>query len=125
MPSRTTLLLFLVLVLAAGVAWSGGLSGRWVAEFTTPNGQQREVTFNFEVDGEKLTGTVSGRRGDRPIEEGKITDGKVSFSVVRDFGMGEMTFHYTGAMEGEELPLTVTIEGRDRTFEMTARRAEE
>jgi hypothetical protein len=125
MPSRRILLLFVVLALAAGATWSAEVGGKWVAEFTTPNGQQREVAFDFEVDGETLTGTVSGRRGDRPIEDGKVVDGKVSFSVTRDFGMGEMKFHYEGTLSGEELPLTVTIEGRDRTFEMTARRADE
>lgn len=125
MPDRRVLLSLVVLVLAAGVAWSGDVSGTWVAEFTTPNGQTRESTFNFEVDGEELTGTVSGRRGDAPIEDGKIAGDEISFSVTRDFGRGDMKFLYEGTLSGDEIALTVTIEGRDRTFEMTAKRATE
>ncbi len=114
-----------VLGLAAGVAWGGDVSGTWVAEFTTPSGQTRESTFNFEVDGEKLTGTVSGRRGDTPIEDGKISGEKITFSVTRDFGRGDMKFLYEGALSGDEIQMKVTIEGRDRTFDMTAKRAAE
>ena len=123
MPSRRILLSFIVLILAAGAAGAGDVSGTWVAEFTTPNGQTRESTFTFEVDGEELTGTVSGRRGDTPIEDGKIAGDEISFSVTRDFGQGDMKFLYEGTLTGDEIAMTVTIEDRDRTFEMTAKRA--
>jgi hypothetical protein len=119
---RRILLSVVVLTLAAGGAGAGDVSGTWVAEFTTPNGQTRESTFNFEVDGEELTGTVSGRQGDTPIDEGKIVGDEISFSVTRDFGRGEMKFLYEGAVSGDEIEMTVTIEDRDRTFEMTAKR---
>jgi len=124
MLSRRILPSFVVLILAAGAAWAGDVSGTWVAEFTTPNGQTRESTFNFEVDGEDLTGTVSGRSGDTPIDDGKITGDELSFSVTRDFGRGEMKFLYEGTLSGDEIELLVTIEDRDRTFEMTAKRAQ-
>lgn len=114
-----------VLALAAGVSWGGDVSGKWVAEFTTPNGQTRESTFNFEVDGEELTGTLSGRRGDTPIEDGKISGEKITFSVTRNFGRGDMKFLYEGTLSGDEIQMKVTIEGRDRTFDMTAKRAAE
>jgi hypothetical protein len=123
MLSRRIPLSLLALTLVAGMAWAGDVSGTWVAEFTTPNGQTRESTFTFEVDGEALTGTVSGRSGDTPIEGGKIVGDEISFSVTRDFGRGEMKFLYEGTLSGDEIPMTVTIEDRDRTFEMTAKRA--
>ena len=124
MLSRRILLSVVALALAAGGAWAGDVSGTWVAEFTIPNGETREATFNFEVDGEELTGTVSGPRGDAPIDEGKIAGDELSFSVTRDFGRGEMKFLYEGTVSGDEIELTVTIEDRDRTFEMTAERVE-
>jgi len=124
MRSRRTLLSVVVLALAAAGAWAGDVNGMWVAEFTTPNGQTRESTFNFEVDGKELTGTVSGRQGGTPIDEGKIAGDEISFSVTRDFGRGEMKFLYEGTVSGDEIEMTVTIEDRDRTFEMTAKRAE-
>lgn len=124
MLTRRVLLSVVVLILAAAGAWAGDVSGTWVAEFTTPRGDTREATFNFEVDGEELTGTVSGRQGDTPIDEGKIAGDGISFSVTRDFGRGEMKFLYEGTVSGDEIEMTVTIEDRDRTFEMTAKRAE-
>ena len=124
MPSRRILLSFVAFILAAGAAWAGDVSGTWVAEFTTQRGDTRESTFNFEVDGEELTGTVSGRQGDTPIDDGKITGDEISFSVTRDFGRGDMKFLYEGTVSGDEIEMTVTIEGRDRTFEMTAKRTE-
>lgn len=122
MLSRRILLSLVAVILAAGLAGAGDVGGTWVAEFTTPGGQTRESTFTFEVDGEALTGTVSGRRGDTPIEDGTIVGDEISFSVTRDFGRGEMKFLYEGTVNGDELKMTVTIEERDRTFEMTAKR---
>jgi hypothetical protein len=122
MLSRRILLSLVAVTLAAGLAGAGDVGGAWVAEFTTPSGQTRESTFAFEVDGEGLTGTVSGRRGDTPIEDGRIVGDEISFSVTRDFGRGEMKFLYEGTVTGDEIEMTITIEDRDRTFEMTAKR---
>jgi len=52
----TGILVLLLSVLAADV------SGKWKAEFTTPDGTQRANTVAFKVDAEKLTGTVAGHR---------------------------------------------------------------
>lgn len=111
-----------VLALVAGVAGAGDVTGEWLAEFTTPNGMTREVTFHFEADGATLTGTVSGRRGDTEIEDGTVDGDDISFSVTHDFGRGPMKFLYEGTLSGDEIALTVTIEERDRTFDMTAKR---
>ena len=35
------------------------------------------TTFTFKADGDKLTGTVSGRNGEAPIEDGKIDGNNV------------------------------------------------
>src|SRR5437899_1896232 len=45
------------------VAVAADVSGKWRAEFTTPDGTQRINTFTFKVDGNKLTGTVAGAQG--------------------------------------------------------------
>jgi hypothetical protein len=125
MLSRRILLSVFALVLAAGMAWSGDVTGTWTAEFTTPRGDTRESTFVFEVAGEELTGTVSGPRGETPIEDGKVEGESITFTVTRDFGRGDMKFLYEGTLSADEIEMTVTIEGRDRTFDMTARRVAE
>ena len=48
-------------VLAATlVAHAADITGKWTAQVPGRDGQTRETTFNFKVDGEKLTGTTTG-----------------------------------------------------------------
>jgi hypothetical protein len=103
------------------VAPAADISGKWKASFTTPDGQQRENTFDFKVDGDKLTGTVSSALGEVPIQDGKIGGDNISFSVTRNFGGNEVKILYKGKVSGDEIKLKV--EAGERSFEMTAKRA--
>ncbi len=118
------LFLSVCLVLAAiSVAWASDLNGKWVAQVPGRNGQTRETTFNFKVEGSKLTGTVSGMQGDNPISDGKITGDDVSFSVSANFNGNQIKFLYKGKVAGDELKLTRTREGGDQPGqEFTAKR---
>jgi hypothetical protein len=116
---RWALILAVLLALAALAA---DVSGKWKASFTTPDGQTRENVFTFKVDGDKLTGTVAGARGEAPIADGKVKGDEVSFSVTRSFGDQQMKMLYKGKVSGDEIKFTVEVEGGDRTFEMTAKR---
>ena len=58
-------------VLAATlVAHAADITGKWTAQVPGRDGQTRETTFDFKVDGEKLTGTTTGMNGDVPIADG-------------------------------------------------------
>jgi len=92
------------------------ISGKWKAEFTTPDGTARVNTFTFKVDGAKLSGTVAGGQDESPIKDGKISGDDISFSAERPFG----TFTYTGKVSGNEIKLKVTF--NDQSFDMTAKR---
>jgi hypothetical protein len=107
------------LVLAASAAWAADVTGKWAAEIDMPNGNTRTTSFDFKVDRETLTGTVSGRMTEVPIEDGKLVGNDISFSVTRDWGRGPTQFTYTGTVGEGEIKLTVKVEGRDRTFEIT------
>ncbi len=109
--------LFVSSVMAADV------SGKWLAEYSTPDGQTRQSTFNFQVSGETLTGTVASTRGESKIEEGKIVGDDISFSVTRNFGGNDLKFVYKGKVAGDEIKFAVTVVDGDRTFDMTAKRA--
>ena len=51
------------LVLAATlVAQAADITGKWTAQVPGRDGQTSEQTFTFKVEGEKLTGTTTGRR---------------------------------------------------------------
>jgi hypothetical protein len=122
---RVVLSVVLLIAFAAASSVAGDATGKWVAEFTSPDGQTRQSTFNFKVEGDVLTGTVSGRSGDATIEEGLVDGDSISFSVTRNWGQGDVKFHYAGTVQDDEIQMTVTIEGRDRTFDLTAKRVQE
>jgi hypothetical protein len=109
--------LLAALALAAAVtAPAADISGKWKAEFTTPDGTPRTNTFTFKVDGGTLTGTVAGSQDETPIKNGKINGDEISFTADRPFG----TFNYTGKVSGNEIRLKV--EFNDNKFDVVAKR---
>jgi hypothetical protein len=74
-------------------------------------GQMQEVTFNFKVDGDQLTGTVAGPRGENPISDGKIEGDSISFTQVLNFNGNEMKILYKGKVSGDEIKFTRQREG--------------
>ncbi len=106
--------IFVLLLSVTAVA--ADVSGKWKAEFTTPDGTQRVNTFSFKVDGGKLTGTVAGTQDETQIQNAKFVGDEISFTAERPFG----TFTYTGKVSGDEIKFKVTF--NDQNFEMTAKR---
>ena len=108
---------FIAAMLLAVTAMAADVSGKWKAEFTTPDGTARVNTFVLKADGATLTGTVAGTQDETPIKNGKINGDEISFTAERPFG----TFTYSGKMTGgNEIKFKVTF--NDQTFEMTAKR---
>lgn len=109
---------------ASAMVWAADVSGKWIAQVPGREGQTRETTFNFKVEGDKLTGTVSGRQGDNPISDGKISGDDISFTVTANFGGNEVKLIYKGKVAGEEIKFTRTREGGNQPGqEFTAKRA--
>ncbi len=104
-----------VAVLAAVALFAGAFSavaadatatGTW--KWSTPgrnNGPARESVLKLKQDGEKLTGTITGRNNtDIEIKDGTIKAGEISFKVVRTGGNnGDITITYTGKLEGDTI----------------------
>ena len=99
--SVMTLLLGMISMISAADA-----TGKWVAEMQGRNGNTMKVTFNFKAEGATLTGTVSGRNGDTPIENGKVDGETISFEVTRQMGGNSFTMKYTGKVSDDKLDLT-------------------
>ena len=112
-------------VLAATlVAHAADISGKWTAQVPGRDGQTRETTFNFKVDGEKLTGTTTGMNGDVPIADGSIKGDAVTFNVVANFNGTDVKIVYKGTVAGDEIKFTRQREGSDRPpAEFVAKRA--
>jgi hypothetical protein len=109
---------------ASAFALASDVNGKWVAQVQGRGGQTREQTFNFKAEGDKLTGTVSGMRGDNPISDGTIKGDDIEFNVVVSFNGNEFKIHYKGKVSGDEIKFTQTREGSDQPGrEFTAKRA--
>jgi hypothetical protein len=106
------------------VASAADIDGKWKSEMQTPDGQTRTSTYTFKADGDKLTGTVSGRMGETPISEGAIKGDEVSFVVVRNFGGEERKMKYKGKVSGDELKMTMEM-GDMGSREVVAKRVKE
>ena len=108
---------------AAALAWAADVNGKWVAQVPGRGGQTREQTFNFKVDGKKLTGTVSGMQGENPISDGTVNGDDISFIVTASFQGNSVKVIYKGKASGDEIKFTRTREGSDQPGqEFTAKR---
>lgn len=103
----------LLLALAAISAFAADITGKWTAQFDTPNGSIT-LTYDFKQDGAKLTGTVQGPMGDPiPIQDGKIDGDKISFTVTYAGPQGEIKITNEGAVKTDEISLTAKIPGME------------
>jgi hypothetical protein len=74
----TTALLFCFMVCFALVA---DLTGKWTGSLKAPDGNEYPLTYNFKVDGDKLTGTGESPQGTVDITNGKINGNDFTFTM--------------------------------------------
>ena len=60
------------------------ISGKWTGVIKTPDGNDLQVSYNFKVDGDKLTGTAESPAGQVTVDDGKITGNTFTFKVTVD-----------------------------------------
>jgi hypothetical protein len=114
MKKRISFLSVCFALAALTAVWAEDVTGKWVAQVPGQNGQTREVTFTLKADGDKLTGSVSGRQGDTPIADGKISGSDISFSVTRNFQGNSIKILYKGKVSGDEIKFTSAREGGEQ-----------
>jgi hypothetical protein len=119
--TKRVILVITVLLVVAVTALAADITGKWVAQIPGRNGQARETTFNFKVDGDTLTGTISGRQGDIAISDGKISGDSISFAVSMERGGETRTQTYTGEVAGDEIQMK-REGGQGAAREFTAKR---
>ena len=116
-------------MLAAALAFAvaslsaADVTGKWTAQVAGRDGQTREQTFTFKVDGEKLTGTISGMMGgaEAEIKDGTVKGDDIAFNVVRNFQGQDVKINYKGKVAGAEIKFTLQREGGEPR-EFTAKR---
>jgi len=123
---QTKWLMLSVMMLAPALAASAAdISGTWKGTAQTPAGPT-ERTFNFKVDGNKLTGdTTSDMFGKSTIEDGKIDGDNVSFTITISVQGNDAQVNYKGKVKGDQIDFTVEIPAVNQTIEYTAKRVAE
>jgi hypothetical protein len=113
------------LVMAVATVSAADVTGKWTAQVAGRDGQTREQTFTFKVDGEKLTGTISGMMGgaEAEIKDGTAKGDEITFNVVRSFNGQEVKILYKGKVEPAEIKFSSWRDGNaDQVREFTAKR---
>lgn len=113
-------ILLIALTLGGASVIAGGgqdATGTWKAIVQGRNGPQ-ESTFVLKVEGGKVTGSLNGMRGSRPISDGKIEGDRISFSINTDFGV----IRYSGVVKGDEMKMTLTAGEGQFTLDFEAHR---
>jgi hypothetical protein len=114
-----------LLIAALVVSGLSGLAGIAAAADANPTGtwkwsvtrneKTRESTLKLKLDGDKLTGTISGRNQDTAIENASFKDGTVSFTVTREFNDQKFTTKYSGKLDGDIIKGTQETERNGKT----------
>lgn len=125
-----------VCAVVLGLALSGSVSvaraadsatGTWTWEFKRPNSDQViTTTLKLTQDGEKLTGTISGRNNsENPIEDGAVKNGEVSFQVTREFNGNKFVQKYKGTVKGDTITGKIEFErnGQAQSRDWTAKKS--
>jgi hypothetical protein len=109
------------------LASAADATGTWTWSFTGQDGQTRQTTLKLKQDGEKLTGTITGRNNtETDIEDGKVEGDKVSFKVTREFNGNKFVMKYQGMLKDDTIKGTTEFErdGETRSRDWEAKRSE-
>ena len=116
--------LVVALTLVAAAVACADATGKW--SWTSQiQGNDVKQTLELKQDGEKLTGTLTGRNNQKiEIKDGKVKGQELSFVVVRERDGQEFKINYKGKLEGDTIKgnITLNIQGQDQTREWVAKR---
>ena len=100
--SRFAIGALFVLAAVSAAAFAAGVAGKWTAAIDTQIGVQN-YTYDFKVDGEKLTGTAKSQFGESPITEGSAKGDAIAFVENLTFQDMPIRIVYTGTISGDEI----------------------
>jgi len=109
--------------LLISLAMAADISGKWIGDMPGRGGDTAPTTFTFKVDGEKLTGRMTGAQGDMPLQEGKVAGNQISFSTTFDAGGNTIKILYKGTVSDDQIKMTREREGAGQAREFTIKRS--
>lgn len=96
------------LVFTAFTGLNSDIDGTWIAKMDSPNGEV-EITYNFNVEGDTLTGTVVGGMGEVEILNGEVDGNEFSFDTQFN---GATISHQCELKEEDKIVMEFTFEGQ-------------
>ena len=117
---RKAMLVLAFIALCTIGAQAADFNGKWSAEFNTQIGVQK-YTYEFHVDGAKLTGKATNEHGETALTEGRIDGDTITFVEMLSFNGMDIRIVYTGTISGDEIKFTRKV-GDFATEELTAKR---
>jgi hypothetical protein len=107
---KRVVLAVLLGLLATSALSAADLTGIWVGQIETRQGQKQDIAFKLVQKGTTISGKLYGDYQSTPIIEGSLTDDQVSFVVVTPEQAGnqinESRLRFSGAFKDGELELT-------------------
>ncbi len=100
-------------------------TGTWKWKFETQSGQTIESSLKLKLEGDKLSGTFVGRGGtETAIQDAKLKQDEISFTVVRERNGQTMTAKYSGKIAGDAIKGKIETErdGQTRSRDWEAKR---
>lgn len=110
--TRSTVLLALSLVVLS----AADISGLWSGQVPGRLGEPEDISFQFKVDGNALTGKLFGNEFDLPLEEGSVLGDKVTFTITTTnyYSREKVRFQYSGMISGNEIEFIREREKSDK-----------
>ncbi len=90
------------IVLLAAAAFGADFSGKWTAAIETQIGVQN-YTYDFKVEGGKLTGTAKSDFGEIKLTDGAVDGDSITFVENVDFQGTPLRIVYKGKISGDEI----------------------
>ena len=110
-----------VLAAVGAAAYAADVTGKWTAAIDTQIGVQN-YSYDFKVDGEKLTGIAKSQFSESPIAEGSVKGDEISFVENLKFEGQEVRVVYKGKIAGDEIKFNRQV-GEFASEDFVAKRA--
>jgi hypothetical protein len=103
--------LVLSLVYTANAA---NINGKWKGKIEF-NGESIDLVYDLKVEGNKLTGNVTGPAGTLDLEEGKVDGDKISFQI----SFGDFHIKHDGKLVDGKFEITSHLDQGDQKYTIT------
>jgi len=98
-----------------GIAGKSKIEGKWVGKISGQQGDI-ELTFNFKVDGDSLTGTNSSSMGENNLTNGVVDGNNFSFDVD---AQGMKISHKCKYLDDDTIEVKVLINDQEMVMKLT------